>query len=436
MVRNKKWLISLLSVFLILVLAACSGNSGASGDDGEDTNGSDSSNSSDSGSTETQEISFWAPFSGADGPFMKKIVDDYNASQDDYQVDFQIVPQTDYYKTVDLSFNGGDNTPDVLIMHGDQIFTYSEKDILKPLDDILGGDVTAAQYHERGIEGATVNGEIYGLPLDIHPLMFYWNKDMFEAAGLDPEQPPTNREEFIEYAQKLTNADKNEYGYVVPTLWPQQFIFPTLVAQNGGELYTDGEVNFTAPEVVEALQFQRDLIAEYEVSPADVQQDGEVTLFLQGRNAMHLNGPWMLQQWVDAGMNFGVAPVPQLGTEQEAVFANSHNFVIPESVDDAKIDGILNFLRYVGDNTLAWAESGQAPAAKATYESDAFQEVNIQSPQVAKQFDDVVFSPDVENWGLAVDPLMEEINAALLGQSGVEEALQEAQDKASQSLEE
>jgi len=233
----------------------------------------------------------------------------------------------------------------------------------------------------------------------------------------------------------LTNEEENVYGYAVPTLWPQQFIFPTIVAQNGGSLYEDGEVNFTSPEVVEALQFQVDLINEYNVSPSDIQQDGEVTLFLQGRSAMHFNGPWMLEQFENSELNFGVAPVPQLGTVQEAVFANSHNFVIPEKADEAKLDGVVDFLLYVQENALAWANSGQAPAMKATYESEAFQNVNIQSPQVAKQFEIAVFNPKVENWSQAVNPLMEAVNSALLGQKDVEQALEDAEQEASQALE-
>jgi multiple sugar transport system substrate-binding protein len=194
-------------------------------------------------------------------------------------------------------------------------------------------------------------------------------------------------------------------------------------------------VNFTSEPVVEALQFQKDLIFKHKVSPKNVQQDGEVTLFLQGRNAMHLNGPWMLKQWQDAGINFGVAPVPQIGTEQQAVFANSHNFVIPKDVEGEKVDEITDFLKYVGEHGLAWAESGQAPASKAVYKSEEFQNVNKQSPQVAKQFDYVTFAPDLENWGLAVDPLMEAINVALLDQKDTKPALEEAQKKATQSLE-
>ncbi|SDM26395.1 ABC transporter substrate-binding protein [Sediminibacillus halophilus] len=428
MKQMKKWLGTLFVGFLALVLAACSGNSGVA-----DNNGG---SGEEGGSGDSSEITLWAPFSGPDGPYMKEIVDGYNDSQEEYTVDFQIVPQTEYYKNVDLAINGEKNMPDVMIMHGDQIFTYAEKDVLRNMDDIMGDQISEEEYHPSAIEGASVNGELYGVPLDIHPLLFYWNKDMFEAAGLDPEQPPTNRDEFIEYAQKLTDKENNQWGYAVPTLWPQEFIFPTIVNQNGGELYKDGEVQFTSDAVVEALQFEKSLIEEYEVSPKDVQQDGEVTLFLQGKSAMQLNGPWMLEQWEESGINYGVAPVPQLGTEQEGVYANSHNFVIPQNTDDAKLDAITDFLSYVGDNAISWAESGQAPASKAVYESDEFQEVNEQSSQVAKQFDYVSFAPDVDNWGLATSPLMEAVNVALLGQKDVKEALEEAQQKASQALEE
>ncbi|MFQ3544420.1 ABC transporter substrate-binding protein [Halobacillus rhizosphaerae] len=415
----KKWLSILLVSLLAFTLAACSGNSESSSGD-----------SSGSGT----KLTFWAPFSGADGPKMKEIVENYNKSQDDYNVKLQIVPQSEYYKTVDLAINGEKNMPDFLIMHEDQLLTYVNKDVLKDLDDVVGDDIKKEDYHPKAWEGATVNDKLYAVPLDIHPLMLYWNKDMFKEAGLDPDTPPKTRDEFINFAKKLTDKDKRQYGYVVPTLWPQQFIFPSIVAQNGGNLMKDGELQYTTDPVVEALQFERDLIDKYKVSPSDVSQDGEVTMFLQGKNAMQLNGPWMMNQFEEAGINYGVAPVPQLGTEKQAVFANSHTFVIPKQVEDQdKIDGITDFLGYVKENGMAWAESGQAPASKAVYESDEFQKMK-QQPQVAKQFDDVVFSPRVENWGQISEPLYQAINEVLLGQKDAKEALKEAQQKAQGSL--
>ncbi|TDL32944.1 ABC transporter substrate-binding protein [Jeotgalibacillus sp. S-D1] len=414
---------SLLSMATVIGIAAAL--AGCSNSDGENE-------SADSGSTQT--VSFWAPFSGPDGPKMKEIVDEFNSSQEDVKVNLQIVPQSEYYTTIDLSLNGQEDSPDLMIMHGDQIATYANQNILKDMEPILGDTINKEDYHPTAWNGVEVDGALYGVPLDIHPLMFYYNKDMFEAAGLDPEAPPTNREEFVEMAKQLTNAENGEWGYAVPTLWPQQFIFPTIVYQNGGELISDGKVNYASDEAVEALQFQSDLIFEHKVSPENVQQDGELTLFLQGKSAMHMNGPWMLNQFEESNINFGVAPVPQLGTEQDAVFANSHNFVIPETVqDEAKIEAITTFLNFAGENGQAWAESGQAPVSKAVYESDEFNEMT-QQPQVAKQFDYAQFAPAVENWGPLSDPLYSAVNEVLLGSMEPQEALEQAQEEAKSRL--
>ncbi|WP_431804083.1 ABC transporter substrate-binding protein [Halobacillus andaensis] len=421
--KNKTWQSIVFIGLLVFVLAACSGQSAEDAEGG----GGGTSNDSDA-------INLWAPFSGPDGPKFKEIVEEYNESQDEYEVNLQIVPQSEYYKTVDLAVNGERNMPDMFVMHGDQIISYSNKDVLKNLDDIVGDTIQEDNYHEKGWEGATVDGELYGVPLDIHPLMFYWNKDLFEEAGLDPERAPADRDEFLEYAEKLTDKDNQQYGFAMPTQWPQEFIFPTLVTQNGGSLMEDGEITYNSEPVLEALEFEASII-ENGFSPADVQQDGEVTLFLQGKNAMHLNGPWMMEQFEESDVNYGVAPVPQLGTEQPGVYANSHNFVLPEDVDEDKIEGITDFINYVGDNGMSWAESGQAPAAKATYESDEFQEMK-QQPEVAKQFDDVKFNPEVENWGQLSDPLYDAINEALLGQKEPKDALDDAQKQAESQLEE
>ncbi|MFB5196574.1 ABC transporter substrate-binding protein [Neobacillus sp. KR4-4] len=421
MAKKKKWLgIALTAALALGSLAGCS--SAKDKDTSEGGNG--------------EKITYWAPFSGADGPRMKTIVENYNKSQSKYQVDFQVVPQSDYYKTVDLAFSGQKNAPDLLIMHTDQLKNYADKNLLKDLTDTVEkAGVKAEDYAETAWKAGDIGGKHYTIPLDIHPLIMYYNKDLFKAAGLDPEKAPTNREEFLAAAKKLTDSSKNQYGFVVPTLWPNQFIFPTILFQNGGELMKDGKPNYNSPEAVEALTFYRDLIHKEKVSPENVQQDGEVTLFLQGKNAMHLNGPWMMEQWDKAGINYGVAPVPQLGTKQQAVYANGHNFVVPATVTDSKkLDGITDFLKYVAGNTMEWAKSGQAPASKAIYEqSEEFKKMK-QQPIVASEFKYAKFAPAVANWGQLSDPLWAEVNLALLGKKDPQKALDDANKKAEQVL--
>ncbi|WP_409304266.1 ABC transporter substrate-binding protein [Peribacillus sp. SCS-155] len=421
--KKKKWLgIAMTALLAAGSLAACSSDESSSSDGG--------------GSGDGEKITYWAPFSGADGPRMKKIVENYNKSQSKYNVNLQIVPQTDYYKTIDLAFSGQKNAPDLMIAHTDQLVNYAEKNLLKDLTDTIEETgVKEEDYSETAWQAGSIDGKQYSIPLDIHPLILYYNKDMFKDAGLDPEKPPTNRDEFVAAAKKLTDSSKNQYGFVVPTLWPNQFIYPTVFFQNGGELLKDGNPNYNSPEGVEALTFLRDLIEKEKVSPANVQQDGEVTLFLQGKNAMQLNGPWMMEQWDKAGINYGVAEVPMLGTEKQAVYANGHNFVIPASVkDEKKLAGISDFLKYVAENTMEWAKSGQAPASKAIYEQNEEFKKMTQQPKVAKEFEYAQFAPRVPNWGQLSEPLWAEVNLALLGKKDPQKALDDATKKAEQIM--
>ncbi|KWW17603.1 ABC transporter substrate-binding protein [Peribacillus simplex] len=420
--KKKKLIGAVLATALAIgSLAACSNEDKAS-TSGDEGNG--------------KKITFWTPFSGADGPRMKNIVENYNKSQSEYEVNMQIVPQSDYYKTVDVAFSGQKNAPDLLIMHTDQLTNYVEKNLVKDVSEtVASAGIKQEDYSETAWGAGTVDGKQYAIPLDIHPLLLYYNKDLFKAAGLDPEKAPVNRDEFLRFAKKLTDKSKGQYGYVVPTLWPNQFIYPTIFYQNGGEFLKDGKPDYNSPAGVEALTFLADLIHKQKVSPANVQQDGEVNLFLQGKNAMQFNGPWMMEQWDKAGINYGVAEVPQLGTEKQAVYANGHNFVIPATVKDKeKLAAINDFLKFAAKNTLEWAKSGQAPASKAIYEQNEEFKSMVQQPKVAASFEYAKFAPRIANWGQISDPLWAEVNLALLGKKDPKQALDDATKKADQIL--
>lgn len=431
---NKRKGLGLIMLVLILAFAAACGNSGGGGNSSGGSTGGDGGStggSSGEASGKATDILFWSPFSGADGPFMKEIVDKYNASQDDYKVSFVIHPSGEYYKLLDVALSTDTEAPDLAIMHVDQMPTYVSKDILQPLEDLAAAaGINKEDYAEAPVDYATIDGKWYGIPLDIHPLVMYYNKDLFEKA--DIAGPPTNREEFEDAVAKLTDASAGVYGYVVPVLWPQQFIFPTLVWQNGGELWDGEDVAYNSPEAVEMVEWMRGLIdAGY--SPSNVQQDGENTLFLQGKNAIQFNGPWMKSQFDDAGLNYGIAPVPQLGKAKQAVYGGSHGFVVPAATtDEAVLAGIGDFLKYVSENSIDWALSGQALASKSMLESEEFQALD-HSP-IAESFPYVQFAPNVLNWPTISEPIWGELASALLGDKDAQQAMDDAVAKSRQAM--
>lgn len=302
-----------------------------------------------------------------------------------------------------------------MIMHVDQVPTYQSKDQLQPVDELAAAaGINPADFAEAPVKYATIDSKLYTIPLDIHPVVMYYNKDLFEQAGVTA--PPTNRAEFDAAVLKLTDKAKGVYGYVVPTLWPQQFIFPSLVWQNGGELWNGTDVAYNSPEAVEMVQWLRDMV-DKGISPANVQQDGENTLFLQGKNAIQFNGPWMKSQFDEAGLNYGVAVMPQIGKAKQAIYGGSHGFVVPKAVTDSSaLAGIGDFLKYVSGNSLDWAESGQAVASKTVMDSAEFQAMEFQST-VSKSFPSVQFAPNVLNWGTIIEPVWGELSNAILGKN-------------------
>ncbi|WP_379133967.1 ABC transporter substrate-binding protein [Paenibacillus sp. sgz500958] len=429
--------ILLMIMLVVLTVTACGGNNSNSGNGGNGGNSGNSTNEAQGdtgGSTSGKktEILFWSPFSGSDGPFMKKIVDKYNSSQDQYKVKFVIQPNGEYYKQLDVALSTGKERPDLMIMHVDQVPTYQSKEQLQPVDELaVAAGINSADFAEAPVKYATIDSKLYTIPLDIHPVVMYYNKDLFEKAGITA--PPTNRAEFDAAVEKLTDKSKGVYGYVVPTLWPQQFIFPSLVWQNGGELWNGTDVAYNSPEAVEMVEWLRGMV-DKGVSPANVQQDGENTLFLQGKNAIQFNGPWMKSQFDEAGLNYGVAVMPQIGKAKQAIYAGSHGFVVPKAVTDSNtLAGIGDFLKYVSGNSLDWAESGQAVASNKVLESAEFKALEFQNT-VSQSFTSVQFAPNVLNWGTIIEPVWSELSNAILGKKSPQQAMDDAVAKSRQAM--
>jgi multiple sugar transport system substrate-binding protein len=141
----------------------------------------------------------------------------------------------------------------------------------------------------------------------------------------------------------------------------------------------------------------------------------------------------MKSQFEEAGLNFGIAPVPQIGKAKNAVFAGSHNFAIPKDVTDPKVlSGIGDFLKYVSSNSLEWANSGQAVAAKPVLESAEFKALSHSA--IAESFDHVQFAPNVLNWATISEPIWGELSNALLGKKDAQKAMDDAVAKSRQAI--
>jgi multiple sugar transport system substrate-binding protein len=416
-----------------LVLSGCGG--------GPENNPAVSGGGGDGGSTydgPRVELAFWNGFTGGDGPFMRQLVERFSSEHENIQVSMNTVEWEDYYQQVPAAVRSGEG-PDVGIMHSDQLGTNAARGVILQLDDVADALGLAEDDFAPEVWNAGIYDDVrYGIPLDVHPLGLYYNKSVLEEAGLDPESPPRNMEDYMAALEELKGSGIRGH-WVSPFPFTGTLTFESLLWQFGGDLYNE-EVNratFNSDAGVEALTWMVDLVRE-EHSPRDVAQDAEFVAFQNGENAFMWNGIWNINPLNEVeGLDWGVAPVARIGSE-DAVWAGSHNFVIMNkpSQDENKIQASRVFINWISQQSGAWAEAGQVPARASVRESEEFQSLEEQSA-LAEQLPYVNFVPAVPGIGDVQPTTFDQaVNEAVLLRKEPRVALDEAAERADRLLEE
>lgn len=211
-------------------------------------------------------------------------------------------------------------------------------------DLILAHDLSAEElgsYAAPILGTVTANGQVWGLPRAFSTKALYWNKDLFKAAGLDPEKAPATWDEMYAAAKAVKdNTDADGVGLAAASFDNTMHQFMNYVYTNGGEVInSDGEIVFNSPNNVEALDF-------YGKKLASVAQPGPVAydraklrpLFVESKIGMMVSGPWERNAVGDA-VNWGVAPVPvgPKGTPGTLLITDSYAVFKGSGVEEAAL---------------------------------------------------------------------------------------------------
>lgn len=171
---------------------------------------------------------------------------------------------------------------------------------------------------ESVLANGTYNGSVYGLGYSVTPYVFAYRKDLFTAAGLDPQCPPTTWEELAEYARKLTVTDENgeiiQAGFCFPSSGGNMVEYDVFVYGNGGSFVDEnGNPVFGSAEQIEAFDFLNSFLGEVNI-PYDNNQNNP---FLRGNAAMCLINNAELSSMLkdpEYADKIGVAVPPSNGT--------------------------------------------------------------------------------------------------------------------------
>jgi multiple sugar transport system substrate-binding protein len=372
-------------------LSACGGTSGPTG---QSTGGTYSGTYTGP----NVNLAFWNGFTGGDGPYMKKMVEEFNAGQDKIKVSMTTMQWVDYYQKVPAAVVGGKG-PDIGIAHQDNLATLAARRSILPLDDVATElKLAESDFISNIWKGGIYQDKRYGIPLDVHSLGSYWNSDLLQRAGVDT--PPATGADFEQAVGKLKSAGVAT-PFWVPSLWPAHLIFYSLIWQNGGAPYSDDGKNatFNSDAGVAALSWMVDQVKAGN-SPRNVAIDTQYNAFKTGRNAVTFDGIWQINDLKTTApkLKWALTPVPQV-FGSKAVWANGHNFVLmsQRKVDDNKLQASKAFIDYISKRSVEWGGAGMIPARNAAREDQKF--ASLTQATVAAQVDAMHFLPSVPGIG-------------------------------------
>jgi multiple sugar transport system substrate-binding protein len=322
-------------------------------------------------------ITFWHGLTGPDGKFLTGMAEQFNKAQGQIRVTASVYPWDVFFDKWVAAAAAG-NPPDVVTYHINEMPQYQEKGILVPLDDLVKqARIDMSAFPNVARQAAYRHGKLWGVPLDIHPVALYYNVTLVKAAGLDPNKPPTNRDEFLSWAQKLTKADGSQYGVAMPGTNVDTFrVWWGWIYQNGGKFISaDGtKAEMDDPKTAEALQFAADLIYKYKVAPPG-ESDPDADFKTQ-KVGMEFQGPWWITGYQDAGLNFRTAPQPAI-FGRPGVWASDHFFSLSQTRDPNRQRATIMFVKWLEDHALLWSQSGQVPANNHVRTSAAYKKSKL-----------------------------------------------------------
>jgi multiple sugar transport system substrate-binding protein len=192
--------------------------------------------------------------------WFEKMVSDWNA-QSDVKVVLDYVPNNDYMNGTKLStsFASGQG-PDIFLISPGDFLRYYNGGVLLDLSPFITPEAQK-DFPEGIIASREVDGKIYGIPMELEPMAFYYSKKAFDDAKLNENDIPTSWDQLLDLGKKLTTSDR--YGLLFETTpgYYQNFTWYPFMWQGGGEFQTaEGKSAFNSPAVVQALKLWQDSI--------------------------------------------------------------------------------------------------------------------------------------------------------------------------------
>lgn len=299
---------------------------------------------------------------------LKDIVSQFSSENPNIQIEVS-TPAGDYYTVLQTQVAAGD-PPDLIQIGEAYLPPWAEKGTLLPLDDYLSSDPDGKldDFYKPIIKVFQHKGKTYVLPKDFVTWALFYNKSLFDKAGLAYPDENWTEDQYREAAQKLTITDDSgnvtQYGQLVDTGWGNYF---PMMWQHGGQ-YLNADLNkclLDSPETIEAWQLWADMISKDKSAPTPVVATQAGLGFETGKVAMQIMGSYMVpgfQKITEFEWDIAHKPVGPKG--RSSILYGSGFGISSKSKSPDQAWQFVKFMTYLGSEKLA-AQGFSIPSRKS-----------------------------------------------------------------------
>ena len=396
-------------------------------------------------------LEVWYPYGGADAPKYEEYWKAFEDSHPDIGIKAVFAKN-------DLSTNAklftaiaGGNPPDVTWVDGPQVSEWAARGALEPLDDLIAtAGISKDDFWEPSWNQTVYNGKTWALTYSSDPNFgFFWNKDIFREAGLDPEKPPQTIEEMEQMADKIAKVEGNRIdrlGFIPWTVYGSANSMVTWGWAFGGEFFEPETNKVTAnhPNNVKALQWMVDYAKKYD--PTRVSGfvagfgTGEQNPFYQQKFAMAPFGPWELSglKQYAPDLDFGITflPTGPDGAPPKSSWVGGWTVGIPKGAKNK--EAAFEFVRWLTTSDEATNIAGNSFTQFPGFKKSPYYEKVQQDPQLKPFYEILVETkhqrPVMPAQAFYMGQLATAVDAAIFGQKTAQQALDDATTETQKEL--
>jgi multiple sugar transport system substrate-binding protein len=358
---------------------------------------------------------------------LDQIIAAFEAENPDINIEVTSAPFADYFTMLQADFVAGD-VPDVFELNYENFVAYASNDVMLDLTSYVGEDTP---FYPGALAAFQYEGAQYALPETFSTVVLFYNKDLFDQAGIEYPTADWTWDDTREAALAIRALGEDVWGIYSPV---QFWEFYKRAAQNGCQFFNEDKTEslIDAPECVAALETMVSLM-DSDAMPDPTEQAGvsDSELFLSGKLGMVVTGIWMFAPFAEAEFNWDIQLEP--GMSQRAYHFFSNGVAISKDTDNP--EAAVAWAQFLSSSQTAvdvrLASDWELPAIN---QPELFASYLEQTPPdnreaVFASLDAPVPPPVIARQSEMQDIFDEILNAVVSGDLEPEEALQMAKEE-------